>query len=320
MTDTQQDEGILAQGAWTDEIHAALTDLLLKHGNTSEGYDPEKPPLAVMDCDETLIHNDLGEAMMRFMITRRRLNTDRGFWHIVHERFGRDAINAAYKAIAGRSDNEVVDTAAYRRYRAGMLGIYEGLREQEGLDAAYLFAARMLRGQHERTVAELVEEVLDQELDRSLSTDDIPAGPPFSGMVVPTGIRVYHEMLDLLQALETHGFHTWIVTSSNAYVVRALARRIGIPEERVLGIELQSQAGVLTDRPVEPLPIGEGKLELFLDTVGRSPVLMIGDSMNDFELLENCDGVSIVLDKGDEDLVEKAADLGWLVQSEPLSV
>lgn len=320
MTETEQEAGVLAQGAWTDEIHAALTELLQTHGNTSPDYNPDRPPLAVLDCDETLIHHDLGEAMMRYMITRRRLNTDRGFWHIVHERFGRDAINAAYKAVAGRSDSEVVDTAAYRRYRAGMLGIYEGLREQEGLESAYLFAARMLRGQHERTVAELVEEVLDHELDRALGTDDVPAGPPFSGMIVPTGIRVYHEMLDLLQALESSGFETWIVTSSNAYVVRALARRIGIPEERVLGIELQTQSGVLTDRPVEPIPVGEGKLELFLDTVGRSPVLVIGDSMNDFELLENCDGVSIVLDKGDEDIVEKARELEWLVQDEPLSV
>ena len=76
----------------------------------------------------------------------------------------------------------------------------------------------------------------------------------------------------------------------------------------------------MTDRPVEPWPVGEGKLELFLDTVGRSPVLMIGDSMNDFELLENCEGLSVVIDKGDETLVERANEFGWAVQSEPLSI
>lgn len=319
MSESEHDEGILQEGAWEPHIHAALTELIRKHGVESPDYDPARPPLVVMDCDETLIHHDIGEAMMRFMVTRRRLKTDRGFWHIVPDKMGRDAIQAAYKAVAGRSDGEVMDTAAYRRYRAGLIGVYETLRETDR-EQAYLFAARMLKGLHERTVADLVEEVLDYELDRSLGQEEIAHGPPFHGMVVPTGIRVYHEMIDLLRALDAYGFQTWIVSSSNQYVLRALARRLNFPEERCLGIELQLQGGSMTDRPVEPWPIGEGKLEMFLDTVGRSPVLALGDSMNDFELLENCDGLSIVFDKGDEDMVEKAEELGWLVQRESLSV
>lgn len=319
--DVEQTAGaeILPLGAWKPEVHQALVDLLLSHGVQSPGYDPARPPLAVFDCDETLIHNDIGEAMLRFMITRRRLKTDRGFWHIVPDRYGRDAITAAYKAVAGRSDSEVDDTAAYRRYRAGMIGVYEGIRETDGIEQAYTFAARMLKGLHERTVAELVEQVLDHELVRQVGNEEIPAGPPFGGMVMPVGIRVHTEMLELMQALNNYGFETWIVSASNAYIVRALARRIGHPEERVLGIELHTQGGSYTDRVIEPVPIGEGKLELFLDTVGRSPVLMIGDSMNDFEMLENCEGVSIVIDKGDEELVENAIKLDWLVQS-PLTI
>jgi phosphoserine phosphatase len=319
VVESDVDESVLALGAWEPHVHQALTDLIRKHGVESEGYDPRRPPLAIIDCDDTLIHNDLGEAMLRFMVTRRRLRTDRGFWHVLPDKMGRDAITAAYKAVAGRSDAEVMDTAAYRRYRAGLIGVYENLRESN-IEEAYLFAARILKGLHERTVAELVEEVIDYELSRPLGTEDIEDGPPFSGMGVPSGIRVYLEMLDLLRALEAYGFQTWIVSASNQYVVRALARRLNFPEERVLGIELQMQGGSMTDRPVEPWPVGEGKLEAFLDTVGRSPLLVIGDSMGDFELLENCEELSIVIDKGDENLSEKAEDLGWLMQREPLSV
>ncbi|MCA9541530.1 MAG: haloacid dehalogenase-like hydrolase [Myxococcales bacterium] len=320
MIEAPHREVPLAQGAWRPEVHAALCDLIARYGIESPDYDAERPPLVTIDCDNTLIHNDIGEAMMRYIITRRRLNTDRGFWQsLVPDRLGRDALNAAYKAVAGRSDPEVRDTAAFRRYRAGMLGVYETLRETEGRESAYLFACRLMRGMHERTVIDLVDEVLDYELDRPLSHEDIPSGPPFGGLVVPTGVRVYHEMVDLIGALETHGFSTWIITSSNAYVVRGLARRIGFPEERVLGIELQLQGGRYTDRIVDPAPIGEGKRELFLDTVGRSPILAMGDSMNDFELLENCEGLSIVIDHGDEEMIEKAEEFGWLIQS-PLSV
>jgi len=314
MSEQQIAEGTLPVGAWTPEVHAALTALINTHGSLSPNYDPERPPLATIDCDGTLIFNDIGEAMMRYMVTRRRLNTDRGFWnHVIPERMGRDALQAAYKAVAGRADNEVHDTAAYRRYRAGMMSLYENLKNRN-MEEAYLYATRLLRGLHERTVADLVEEVLDYELDRPLSSEDVPSGPPFSGCVVPTGISVYNEMIELLQVLDAYGFSTWIISSSNAYIVRALARRAGFPEERVLGVEVQTQGGRYTDRIAEPAPIGEGKLELFLDTVGRSPVLAIGDSMNDFALLENCEGVSIAIENEDEDFVAAAQENGWFVQ------
>jgi phosphoserine phosphatase len=315
MSEQQIAEGTLPIGAWTPEVHAALTELINTHGSLSPNYDPERPPLATIDCDGTLIFNDIGEAMMRYMVTRRRLNTDRGFWnHVIPERMGRDALQAAYKAVAGRADNEVHDTAAYRRYRAGMMSLYENLKSRN-MEEAYLYATRLLRGLHERTVADLVEEILDYELDRPLGSEDVPAGPPFSGCVVPTGISVYNEMIELLQVLDAYGFSTWIISSSNVYIVRALARRAGFPEERVLGIELQTQGGRYTDRVSEPTTIGEGKLELFLDTVGRSPVLAIGDSMNDFALLENCEGVSIAIENGDDAFLNAAEENGWFVQT-----
>lgn len=313
------EEGLLSEGAWQPEVYAALIKLINEKGIDSPDYDEAQKPIVFIDCDDTLVCNDLGEAMMRYMITRRKLRTDRGFWHVVPENLNRDALNAAHKAVAGRADIDVGGTAAFRRYRAGMISAYETLRETEGVEAAFLFAARMLRGQHERTVAELVEEVLDYELDRQLSTDEVPPGPPFHGCVVPTGIRVYQEMWQLLRVLEVYGFETWIISHSNQYIMRALARRLEFPEERVLGIEFQIQSGVLTDRPVEPVPYGEDKLELFLDTVGRSPVLAIGDSMEDFEMLENCEGLCIVIDRGDEELLAKARENGWMIQT-PLSV
>lgn len=317
MTDhVPQIEGF-AEGAWQPEVYAALCNLIANHGLYSEGYDPEHPPLVVFDCDETLIAHDIGEALLRFMITRRRIHGDRGFWNLIPERMGREAIRAAFNAVAGRADNEVKDTAAYRRYRAGLIGVYETMRASgDGPLGAYAFAARMLRGIHERTVAEMVEEVVDHELSRSLGMEDIPSGPPFPGLSVPQGVRFYEEMLNLMQILDQSGFQVWVVSASPAPVVKALLSRVNLPPDRALGLELMTQSGVYTDRIVEPSPIGEGKLELFLDTVGRSPMLVMGDSMSDAELMENCDGVSVVIDRGDEALQALAKENGWLVQGE----
>ena len=319
MTEPVHEEQVLAEGAWHPNVHAALLDLMDEHGVNSPTHDPEHPPLAVISCDDTLVVNDLSEATLRYVVTRRLIHADRGFWNLLPDRLGREGVRSAYAAVAGRSDAEVSDTAAYRRYRAGLIGVYEALRSTESADAAYTFAARILRGLHERTVADLIEEVLDYEFGRPLSNEEIAPGPPFAGLLVPVGMRVYREMLNLIDVLEMYGFQTWIISSSNQYILRALARRIEFPEERALGATLHTQSGVLTDRLEDPTPIGEGKLELYLDTVGRSPVLAIGDYARDFDILENCEGLSIVVDRGDDEQVESAKEQGWLVQ-QPMTV
>ncbi len=313
MTEQTTKNSLLKGGIWLPELHQALSKLIAEHGIDAEHYDPERPPLAVIDS-QALVRNNLGEAMMRFLIIRRRLKTDRGFWNILPERLGRDALNAAHKAIAGRSDTDISETAAFRRYQAGMLGAYESIQNSQEPSEAALFAAQVLRGLHERSVAELAEMVLDQELQRPLGHEEIPAGPPFSGLIIPTGIRVYEEMLNLIQVLSDQGFSIWLIGSANLYILKALARRIAFPEEHVLGLELQTQGGNVTDRLKELVPVGEDKLDLFLDTLGRSPTLMIGSSMEDCELLKNCEGLSVVIGKDDEKLQKRVEEFSWMVQ------
>ena len=305
----------LTPGGWTPAVYDALIGLINTHGINSEGYDPERPPLVALDCDGTLILNDVGEAFMRFLVNRRCISGDRRFWQaLVPENLGRDALAAAHKAVAGRSDSEVYETAAYRRYRAGLFGAYESLKQNAGLEAAYLFAAKLIRGLHERTVTELADEVVQYELSRPLSVEDVPFGPPFRGLTLNTGIAVFPEMLELIDVLHLYGFSVWIVSSSVSPALKALAKQIDFPEDRILGVELETMGGRYTENIKDPAPIGEGKRELFLDTVGRSPILVIGDSMNDFEILENCEGLSIAVDNGDTELLARADENGWLVQ------
>lgn len=315
MTDNIHPEELLSEGAWRPEIRAALLDLITEHGIDSPRYDPEQPPLVTIDCDGTLLYNSLAEVIMRHMILRRRFRTDRNFWQAIPERLGRDALQAAYKAVAGRNDSEISEMAAFKRYRAGMFGAYETLLS-ESLAEASLFAARMLRGLHERDIGEILDELIGTELDRPLGHEDIPAGPPFGALSLNTGIKLHVEVHELIRLLDANGFHIWLIDSVSVHAMRRLAKRIEFPEERVLGLEMQIQYGMLTERAADAVPVGEDKLELFLDTVGRSPVLALGDSMADYELLENSEGLALVVGERDEVLLEKAEEHGWLIQRE----
>ena len=67
MSDEHIEDGTLALGAWDPKVHEAIINLINSHGINSPNYDPERPPLAALDCDGTLICNDIGEAMLRFL-------------------------------------------------------------------------------------------------------------------------------------------------------------------------------------------------------------------------------------------------------------
>jgi len=58
----------LTPSGWNPVVYDALIKLINTHGINSEGYDPERPPLVALDCDGTLILNDVGEALMRFLV------------------------------------------------------------------------------------------------------------------------------------------------------------------------------------------------------------------------------------------------------------
>ena len=120
---------------WTPEAYDALIELINKHGINSEGYDPERPPLVALDCDGTLILNDVGEALMRFLVNRRQINGDRRFWQsLVPENLGRDAL-----AVAIRSQVVEIQRCTKQRHTDDSepdLWAHETLKDS-GLEAAW---------------------------------------------------------------------------------------------------------------------------------------------------------------------------------------
>jgi HAD superfamily phosphoserine phosphatase-like hydrolase len=123
------------------------------------------------------------------------------------------------------------------------------------------------------------------------------------------------EMADLRAGLEAEGFEIWIVSASNRWIVEAAAPTLGIPAERVLGIEVQVADGLLSPRPVYPRPCGQGKVDAIQKHIGVKPVFAFGDSMGDFEMLGFADQPLVVgrRDRPDNELVRQAAGRGWPV-------
>ena len=74
--------------------------------------------------------------------------------------------------------------------------------------------------------------MVQYELSRPLSVEDIPFGPPFRGLSLTTGIAVFPEMLELIDVLHLYGFSVWAEGHVKSYVK---ARSIAALSEFTIG-------------------------------------------------------------------------------------
>lgn len=123
------------------------------------------------------------------------------------------------------------------------------------------------------------------------------------------------KMKALIAGLQAEGFETWIVSASNRWIVHAAAPYMGIPQDRVLGIETQVTDGKLTMKPIYPRPCNQGKVDAIQKHIGVKPVFAFGDSMGDFEMLAYAEQPLVVgrRDHLDNELVRHAPGRGWPV-------
>lgn len=96
---------------------------------------------------------------------------------------------------------------------------------------------------------------------------------------------VFAEMAALVETLREAGVELWAVSSTNRWVIAEGVREFGIPEERVLAVEVRVSDGLIGHEILD-VPTDEGKAEA-LARVGLSrPDAVFGNSLHDLAMLE----------------------------------
>lgn len=123
-------------------------------------------------------------------------------------------------------------------------------------------------------------------------------------------------MVALTRGLAACGFDVWIVSASNPWVVRAAAPSVGVDPARVIGMSVEVDDGVFTDRPALPAICRGGKVEAIRQRFGNVPYLAFGDSVGDLEMLEHAAQAFVVgrHDKPGVSLLPIARERGWPIQ------
>ena len=97
--------------------------------------------------------------------------------------------------------------------------------------------------------------------------------------------RYFPEMVSLMAALRGAGVELWAVSSTNKWIIVEGVRDFGIPEERVLAVEVRVEGGIIGNEIVD-LPTGEGKAEALRRVGLPAPDAVFGNSIHDLAMLE----------------------------------
>lgn len=105
---------------------------------------------------------------------------------------------------------------------------------------------------------------------------------------------VFQPQLELMDYLRTHGYRVFITSGGGVEFMRAWAEDVyGIPPEHIIGstvttsYEVRQGRGVLVQQPaIDFIDDGPGKPVAINKFIGRRPIIAVGNSDGDFEMLE----------------------------------
>lgn len=259
-------------------------------------YIPRKDRIAVFDHDGTLWCEKPVYPQTVFVFDRLRSLA----WE--HERLRE---KQPYKAAIER-DWDYFGRLPWKKKREILLEAHEGLTDVEYVWEADLFLETALHPRFKRVYTDLA----------------------------------YAPMLQLLDYLNSKAFTIYIVTGGGRDFVRAFSGPVyGISEERVIGTSVVYEYRrhnnrpvlVRTTRLVEPFNLGGGKAVQIQRQIGKRPVLAVGNSSGDLEMLQYADnGTDLSLcviirhddavreyayDKGAERILKEAENSYWTVVS-----
>jgi phosphoserine phosphatase len=249
------------------------------HGKHSAGYNPDKPPYAVFDWDNTSIFLDIQEAVLAFQLKNLVFGaTPELLKEAIEKNIGPENFAPEYNNLAGESVNierisaDIVEsyTVLYREYE-GLAGskpleevaasphyaafvaktryLYEAVGGTFDHSVSYPWVTYMFAGMTETEVRRLTRETVRWQLSQPVeivrweSPESLPGKAGRVAVAWKNGLRLVPEMQDLYRLLREHGFDVRICSASFTDVVREISSNPDFgydnPDSHVLAMELE---------------------------------------------------------------------------------
>jgi phosphoserine phosphatase len=96
--------------------------------------------------------------------------------------------------------------------------------------------------------------------------------------------RIFPEMRELIERLQTSGCDVWAVSSTNQWVISEAMAHVGIRPEKVLAASAEVNDGIISSKLIR-VPSGAGKPKAILEVIGEVPDAAFGNSRWDADML-----------------------------------
>ena len=274
-----------------------------------DGLLDRTPGQAVFDFDNTLIHGDLGEACMYYIAFQGLVRADLDeFWkEISHPALSQKELD---RIRAGWDRNQAYDDMqSHLEWVDDLLGLYDRLLEQAGLEDAYRWSRSLFGNLPERELRNIASYVFQDETRLPIGFEELP-----SGRRIPRGIRIIPEIHELIQSLLQSGWTVRIITASPEPTIQSVIHHWNLEEAAVRGMRLKRQDDLLLPYIEEPMTYGPGKVQAIRE-LDSSPIdFAAGDSFTDLDMMRAA-SMALLIDRGKADLRSVAEQEGFLVQS-----
>ena len=340
-------------GRWLPDNRQRLNALIQEVGLASPTFDPRNRPVAVFDWDNTVVKNDLGDATFFWMVRNNHVLQPAGRdWSTTSRHLTADARAALNAACDAAGDPGWPMTTGTRTDCADeLVAIYSGGKTRGGkmawdpsvtytMNTSYAWVAQLQAGYTPEEVRDFARSAYAENAFNPPGTTQTVGST--SGLTYH--VRVYEEMVDLVETLEDNGFDVWVITASPQFVIDAVSEAlIGVKPNRVVGIRSVTDArgrltarlqgcGTVADGEDTLITYDQGKrcwinkaiYHLPADQqlarqadAGRRPVFAAGDSDTDLAFVQDATRLKLVLNRNKVQLMCNAyANAGsrWLVQ------
>jgi phosphoserine phosphatase len=249
--------------------------------NTLNGFldaihpDAGDVPLAVFDCDGTVILGDIGEAMLLRQLEQMQFRVSPA--SVWDDHPDRESLEDLYRRLVAAGPPYRTH-AAYEPFCGMVLDWYYGQMAVGRTPKACADIVRLLAGFRREEAARLGRETLEAELGAPFMTNRL------GGRLVSRGVRYIRETADALRRLAREGWDIVVISGSNRWSVDAVFAPLGIPPENVIGIDLLDSGGVLGGTAVKPIPVADGKVKALRAFRQRKPDVVFSDSKLDMPL------------------------------------
>ena len=330
----------LSKMNWSPKNFEVLNNLITDYGIGGKYYDASKPPYAVYDWDQTCAHFDVEEATMRYQLSHLRFKMTKDqfagllkdeikgvtqlsadYNNILLKHINADLISDYnflhdnYEGLGGKMKLEDIQkTPQYNDFIAKVAFLYDGYCETKGIDATYGYpwVLYLFAGYTESEVRDLAKEAILYELGNTLGKLkwQTPAGFKTKAGEISysykTGLRVYPEMQNLIDAMQSNGIDVFVVSASYKLVVEVFSGPgfgYNVPAERVIAMELATKDGVILPSYKEGWVQTQrmGKVEAIKikiqDGLGKNydPIFSAADSDGDYEMSTEFPGMKLTL-------------------------